>query len=636
MPFDLPNSVRPIDVTKPIGATLMGGPGGFKDPLGVPVTVVNHLVNYGWEYVLHCHLLGHEEMDMMHAMAFAVVPNAPSGLVGVRAPDGTNVNLTWLDNSANETGFTVQRASDVGFTANLNEVSFGFNVTNFVDTGLDPTATYFWRVIANNQVGDNQTPGFPVVSVASSPSNAVGYGPGGAVTLTLTLPNGGESWLAGSTQNVTWTQSGLTGLANIDLYKGGLFLKNLGTADVTLGTFAWTISATEAAGIDYRVRVSQGGMFDDSDANFTIIRAALRTDFNGDGVDDILWRYYGAGGANLVWYLGNNPLAPQPLQMASPANQASAARTLNKGAAALRDLAGRAPKDRPAIVGTKDLMGVQSGQGARVRSISDPRRVGKATGVLRSPAGYADPRQVKSSGTQAPAGAFAELAAAVYLGSGDILPVADLNWEIKGTGDFNKDGHVDILWRYNGPGGFNVVWFMNGANWTGNAELTPVDDLTWQIVGTGDFNRDGNIDILWRNAVSGANIVWFMNGTNWVSSSTLLGVSDPNWTIVGTGDFNLDGDVDIVWRYNGAGGFNTVWFLHGVTWSASADLIPVSDLNWQIVGTGDYNNDGSADVLWRYNGAGGLNVMWYLTGANWIGSDELLAVPDLNWKIVGR
>ncbi len=316
LPFDVPNSYSPIDVTKPIGAVLMGGPGGFKDPLGNPVTIVNHLVNWGWEYVLHCHLLGHEEMDMMHGMSFAVAPRAPSALAGIRSPDGTSVDLTWADNSANETGFTVQTASDSGFNNILADVSFGVDVTNFVDTGLDPDSTYFWRVIANNQVGDNTTPGFPVVRVASAASNTIGFGPGGAVTLTLTLPNGGESWLAGSTQNVTWTQSGLTGLANIDLYKGGALLKNLGTADVTLGTFAWTINAAEAAGIDYRVRVTQGGMFDESDANFAIVHAA-RVDFNGDGQEDILWRYYGGGayqGLNVVWFM-NQTVTPGPIPL---------------------------------------------------------------------------------------------------------------------------------------------------------------------------------------------------------------------------------------------------------------------------------------------------------------------------------
>ena len=389
-------------------------------------------------------------------------------------------------------------------------------------------------------------------------------------------------------------------------------------------------------------------MWDDSDANFTIVRPALRTDFNGDGQEDILWRYYGAGGNNLVWFLGNTPMAPLPLQMANLQKAAiasetlsPAARTLKTAVASLKEIgAGRDPKDRLAAGRSQDVMSVKNRRAIATLSVNDPRQAGRISiksGIPRSPAGYADPRQVKlSSPSQAPKGGMAGIAAAAYLGSGDILPVPDLNWEIKGTGDFNRDGHIDILWRYNGPGGFNVVWLMDGANWIQSADLIPVDDLTWQIVGTGDFNRDGNVDILWRNTTSGANIVWFMNGTSWSSSAVLLGVSDPNWTIVGTGDFNSDGDVDILWRYNGTGGFNTIWYMHGVNWSASADLLPVSDLNWQIVGTGDYNVDGNIDLLWRYNGAGGFNLIWYLTGATWAGSEELPPVPDLNWRIVGR
>ena len=87
------------------------------------------------------------------------------------------------------------------------------------------------------------------------------------------------------------------------------------------------------------------------------------------------------------------------------------------------------------------------------------------------------------------------------LGGADVMPVNDLNWQIVGTGDFDNDTHVDILWRYNGPSGYNVVWFMNGTEWTASAELLPVGDLNWQIVGTGDFNNDTHVDILWRNVV---------------------------------------------------------------------------------------------------------------------------------------
>jgi hypothetical protein len=62
-----------------------------------------------------------------------------------------------------------------------------------------------------------------------------------------------------------------------------------------------------------------------------------------------------------------------------------------------------------------------------------------------------------------------------------ITPVADLNWDIGGTGDFDSDGQTDILWR-NGATGENAVWLMNGTNLTQGVLTTPVADLNWQIV----------------------------------------------------------------------------------------------------------------------------------------------------------
>jgi FtsP/CotA-like multicopper oxidase with cupredoxin domain len=207
-PFEIPNSVRLIDPMLPPNAVLMGPPGGFLDPLINPITVTNHMVNYGWEYVWHCHILSHEEMDMMHSLAFASTPRAPTNL----QITGTTIPvLTWQDNSIAETRFTIQRATDPEFTTDLTSFTVDENVTTFTDTTLPVSAapeSYYYRVTADNVVGDTSLANFPVQVGSSDPTNtSTGNSVGGtskisgntagigAVTITYT----GGSALSSST-----------------------------------------------------------------------------------------------------------------------------------------------------------------------------------------------------------------------------------------------------------------------------------------------------------------------------------------------------------------------------------------------------------------------------------------------------
>jgi hypothetical protein len=180
VPFlnQIPNSVRLLDPTMPEGAMLKPPPpAGFFDPLGNPVTVINHYVNLGWEYVYHCHILAHEEMDMMHALAFVVPPAAPSNLAATVTGYFSNrrVILTWAQNSLNATGFTVQRANNVSFTTGLVTVPLG-KVTTYTDPIGNTNQVFYYRVFASNTVGDAATPGFPTMSSDSPFSNTVMVG----------------------------------------------------------------------------------------------------------------------------------------------------------------------------------------------------------------------------------------------------------------------------------------------------------------------------------------------------------------------------------------------------------------------------------------------------------------------------
>jgi len=168
-PFALPDSIRPLDATRPLGSTM-----GFSTigPDGLPVATVNQLTNFGWEYTWHCHILGHEENDMMRPTVLLVGPDAPSNLAAT-SPGPAQVNLTWADNSLTETGFTLQRADNAGFTLNPVSINLPANSTAYTDTGVSGGRTYFYRVLSFNANGVSSwsnTATVTVTSVVAAPS----------------------------------------------------------------------------------------------------------------------------------------------------------------------------------------------------------------------------------------------------------------------------------------------------------------------------------------------------------------------------------------------------------------------------------------------------------------------------------
>jgi len=253
--WDLPNSIRPIDLSKPLGAVLEGGPFGFKDPSRLPVTITNHDVNWGWEYVLHCHLLGHEEMDMMHGQSIVVAPRAPSDLIAVDAGNNT-VDLAWADNSLSETGFTVEESTDPAFATIVSSVSLGAGVTSYNDPSYDPTQLVYYRVFATNVVGDLATPGFPVMSAQSGYSNTATVG---AATAPADPTNLTAQLQAGPAVLLTWTDNAAneTGFILEKSTGGGAFVQ---IATPGPNAVSYTDTAVAAGIYSYRVIAVNGAL----------------------------------------------------------------------------------------------------------------------------------------------------------------------------------------------------------------------------------------------------------------------------------------------------------------------------------------------------------------------------------------
>ena len=429
LPWPIPNSVRLLDVTSLPGSTM-----GFTntDPNGNPAPVTNVMTNFGWEYVWHCHLLGHEENDMMRPMILGVGPKAPSNLIAPESGTPLVVHLTWKDNSSDEEGFTIQRSTSMTFpAAGLVTFTAPMNATSLTDSTIDPATRYYYRVYAYYVVGNTNLPAYPSVHADSAPSNIAAVGP-----VVSSLKNFLGTWDGQGVyflNGATWTplSTPATLVASGDLYGDGI--------DDLIGIWpgqdgVWTRNS--ANGVSTRV------------ANTA--RHIASGDMNGDGRQDLLGTWDGLGvsykdSISGIWYL-----------LATPATLITAG-----------DLDGD---------GTDDLIGIWPGQagvwvkysmtGAWSYLGTSPRDI--ATGDMNGDG------RVDFVGTWDGQGVFYKDSV-----SGQWVKLATPADQIA-AGDLDGDGIADLIGIWPGQGG---VWAKLTQTQTWKALASTARDI-----GAGKFN----------------------------------------------------------------------------------------------------------------------------------------------------
>jgi hypothetical protein len=210
------------------------------------------------------------------------------------------------------------------------------------------------------------------------------------------------------------------------------------------------------------------------------------------------------------------------------------------------------------------------------------------------------------------------------------------SWKVANVGDFNGDSKNDILWR--NTNGTLAVWTMNGTAITSsglvtvNGNTVNMGGSSWNVAGSGDFNGDGKSEILWRNAASNTVAEWTLNGSAIASSGLVTLNGNPvapgsSWSIIGTGDFNGDGKADILWR--NTNGTVAVSDMNGDA-IASSGLVTINGNTvnfgtgspWSVAGIGDFNGDSKSDILW-HNAATGAVVDWTMNGSNILSSQSV-------------
>jgi hypothetical protein len=207
-----------------------------------------------------------------------------SGVVLI-APNGGEV---WSVGSVNDIHWNKINSVDVGdvtialyqdpgavFQTNLQTGVTDTVWTWTIPTGFPASANYYIVITSEN---------VPTITDASDAVFEV------LSTMTVTAPNGGETWTLGTGQNITWTHTGLAVNIKLQYNLGGGWVDIVGATgiDPATLTFAWGldpgVDVGLAASTTCRVRVvTEAGplIWDDSDADFEIQPAIAITAPNG-------------------------------------------------------------------------------------------------------------------------------------------------------------------------------------------------------------------------------------------------------------------------------------------------------------------------------------------------------------------
>jgi hypothetical protein len=194
-------------------------------------------------------------------------------------------------------------------------------------------------------------------------------------------------------------------------------------------------------------------------------------------------------------------------------------------------------------------------------------------------------------------------------------------------------GRMDFVWQ-NQSTGMVASWEMSGVNAASASLLASQPGSAWKVRAVGDLNRDESADIVWQHT-DGWVAVWFMNGsairdTRYLSINR---VTDTNWVIVGSSDFNNDGRSDIVWQHRTRGTV-AIWLM----WDnlvLDTRVIATVDPKWKLVGIGDLNHDHQPDFVWQHDD--GWLAGWYIrnlavSDTGYLSTSRL---GDTNWRIRG-
>ncbi|MBI5076286.1 MAG: multicopper oxidase domain-containing protein [Nitrospirae bacterium] len=251
LPFGIPTSYRPKNPARPTGNLEMTELTQIEPVTGAIRDNHNEFISLGWEYVWHCHILSHEENDMMRPIIFnvpAVAPEAP--VLSATLINPLRIDISWtdpvpVDPAQNEIGFLIER-SDNGGAFDANFATALANETTYSDTNVAIGHTYVYRIRAYNAAGNSLYSNTASVTAEQVKKSNWIY-----ATVNNTTGNVLVYWNVSLTPGVTYvlqqaTNPSFTGATQVYNDTGSSTTVNVSTS----GTYYYRVKATKLGMVD--------------------------------------------------------------------------------------------------------------------------------------------------------------------------------------------------------------------------------------------------------------------------------------------------------------------------------------------------------------------------------------------------
>ncbi len=128
------------------------------------------------------------------------------------------------------------------------------------------------------------------------------------------------------------------------------------------------------------------------------------------------------------------------------------------------------------------------------------------------------------------------------------LPFAKSPWQFAAAAEHADSDDHDLLWR-NADDGRLVLWLMDGRQISRTVQLSREPDPNWKVAGMSEVRGTGPIDteILWRNVATGENRIWRIEASHFRFAVELRPLGR-TWRIGGLVDADRSRPGKVIWQ----------------------------------------------------------------------------------------